>query len=108
MARAAETPRAIWPPDSSAGRRSRTWAGNSTNSRVEMHLVSRGTQQVAIPAAGIVASFAAGEPIWTENSQKYTATGIASLGTAAGFGSRQQWLDTDAGFALSLFQSERG
>jgi len=81
---------------------------NDRHSRVEMHLVSRLPQQVAVPGAGIVASFAAGESIWTESSCKYTLDGIASLGTAAGFGLREQWLDTDAGFALSLFQSARG
>ena len=81
---------------------------NDRDSRVEMHLVSRLPQQVAVPGAGIVASFAAGESIWTESSCKYTLAGIASLGTAAGFGLREQWLDTDAGFALSLFQSARG
>ena len=81
---------------------------NDRHSRVEMHLVSRLPQQVAVPGAGIVASFAAGESIWTESSCKYTLAGIASLGAAAGFGLREQWLDTDAGFALSLFQSARG
>jgi dimethylhistidine N-methyltransferase len=81
---------------------------NDRHSRVEMHLVSRGPQQVALPGAGLVASFAARESIWTESSCKYTPAGIASLGMAAGFGLREQWLDTDAGFALSLFQSERG
>ncbi len=81
---------------------------NARQSRVEMHLVSREPQQVAVPGAGLVASFAAGESIWTETSCKYTPAGIASLGTAAGFALREQWLDTDAGFALSLFQSERG
>jgi L-histidine N-alpha-methyltransferase len=73
-----------------------------------MHLVSLGLQQVAIPGAGLVANFAAGESIWTESSCKYTPAGIASLGTAAGFALRQQWVDTDAGFALSLLQAERG
>jgi len=81
---------------------------NGRHSRVEMHLVSRGPQQVAVPGAGIVASFAAGESIWTESSRKYTTAGIAQLGAAAGFGLRQQWVDTDAAFALSLFQAERG
>ncbi len=81
---------------------------NDRHACVEMHLVSRVSQQVAVAGAGLVASFAAGESIWTESSYKYTPSGIASLGTAAGFGLREQWLDTDAGFALSLFQSERG
>jgi dimethylhistidine N-methyltransferase len=81
---------------------------NDRRARVEMHLVSRVPQSVALPGAGLVASFAAGESIWTESSCKYTPAGIASLGTAAGFGLRQQWLDTEAGFALSLFQSDRG
>ena len=78
---------------------------NDRQSRVEMHLVSRGPQQVAVGDAGIVASFAGGESIWTESSCKYTPARVASLGKAAGFGLREQWLDTDAGFALSLFQS---
>jgi dimethylhistidine N-methyltransferase len=81
---------------------------NSRHSRMEMHLVSRTPQQVAIPGAGILASFAAGESIWTESSRKYTTAGIALLGAAAGFGLRQQWVDADTGFALSLFQSDRG
>jgi uncharacterized SAM-dependent methyltransferase len=73
-----------------------------------MHLVSRGPQEVAIPGAGIVASVAAGESIWTESSRKYTTAGIAQLGAAAGFELRQQWVDTDTGFALSLFHADRG
>ena len=75
---------------------------------IDVALVSRTPQQVAIPGAGILASFAAGESIWTESSRKYTTAGIAQLGAAAGFELRQQWVDTDTGFALSPLQSERG
>lgn len=81
---------------------------NDRHSRVEMHLVSRVPQQVEVPGAGVVAGFAAGESIWTESSYKYTPAAIAALGAAGGFALREQWLDGDAGFALSLFQSERG
>jgi uncharacterized SAM-dependent methyltransferase len=41
---------------------------NARHSRVEMPLVSRGPQQVAIPGADPVARFAAGESGWTESS----------------------------------------
>ena len=79
---------------------------NAAARRVEMHLVSRKDQEVSIPRAGCVARFAAGEAIWTESSYKYTPEEILSLGAAAGFRSRQQWLDGEARFALTLFAAE--
>jgi L-histidine N-alpha-methyltransferase len=76
------------------------------HSRVEMHLVSRTAHEVAIPGAGIRAGFDAGESIWTESSFKYTPDGIASLAAAAGFKVRGQWVDAEAGFALSLLRGQ--
>lgn len=76
---------------------------NAALKRVEMHLVSLADQTVSIPRAGCSVRFAAGETIWTESSYKYTPQEVLSLGAAAGFRSRDQWIDPDARFALTLF-----
>jgi L-histidine N-alpha-methyltransferase len=88
---AAFTHRAVW---------------NAGLKRVEMHLVSRTDQTVVIPRADCSVRFAAGEAIWTESSYKYTPEEVNALGAGAGFRSRQQWLDPDARFALTLFAAE--
>jgi uncharacterized SAM-dependent methyltransferase len=48
-------------------------------------------------------SFEAGERIWTESSYKYEPEQIVAMGASAGLASRNQWVDTDVGFALTLF-----
>jgi uncharacterized SAM-dependent methyltransferase len=50
------------------------------------------------------ASFEAGESIWTENSYKFEAAGIARLGAAVHLRVREQWVDHTARFALTLFE----
>jgi dimethylhistidine N-methyltransferase len=70
--------------------------------RIEMHLVSRQRQTVEIRAIDLRVSFEAGESIWTESSYKYTEAAIEHMGAAAGFSIRQQWIDGDARFALTL------
>jgi L-histidine N-alpha-methyltransferase len=79
---------------------------NRAESRVEMHLVSRRAQRVAIPRAGCDVSFEAGEFIWTESSYKYSAEQVLAMGAAAGFRSLEQWIESDARFALTLFLAE--
>jgi dimethylhistidine N-methyltransferase len=79
---------------------------NATDQRVEMHLVSTRDQTVRVPAAGLTVAFAAGECIWTESSYKYEPGQILEMGRAAGFASQHQWIDRDAGFALTLFVAE--
>jgi uncharacterized SAM-dependent methyltransferase len=76
---------------------------NAKESRVEMHLESRRAQTVRIPRAEIEVRFAAGERIWTESSYKYSREQVAVMGDSAGFDLRQQWLEPDAPFALTLF-----
>lgn len=78
---------------------------NAGRSRVEMHLVSRVPQRVLIAGADLAVEFEAGESIWTESSNKYTPARIAEFAAAAGFSVRGQWVDADAGFALSLMQA---
>ena len=68
-----------------------------------MHLVSRRDQVVSIPRADSTVRFRAGETIWTESSYKYTPAEVVALGSAAGFQSREQWIDPEARFALTLF-----
>jgi dimethylhistidine N-methyltransferase len=76
---------------------------NARHSRIEMHLVSRRSQTVSIPRAGCQVDFSSGEFIWTESSYKYRPEEIVERVERAGFRSRQQWIDADARFSLTLF-----
>jgi L-histidine N-alpha-methyltransferase len=76
---------------------------NASEQRIEMHLVSRREQTVRITVPQITASFAADEYIWTESSYKYDRDQIRDMGDSAGFMTLEQWIDEDAGFALTLF-----
>ena len=76
---------------------------NASEQRVEMHLVSRRPQAVHVAAAGLTVPFEAGEWIWTESSYKYDPGAVVAEGLAAGFGRAEQWLDTEAGFAVTRF-----
>ena len=78
---------------------------NRACSRMEMHLVSRRTQTVRIPGAGLTVEFRDGESIWTESSYKYTPDGVAGLVGEAGFSLSRQWMEPEARFALSLFRA---
>jgi L-histidine Nalpha-methyltransferase len=75
---------------------------NGAEQRIEMHLVSRTAQTVAIRAAGITVAFERGERIWTESSYKYEPDQIERMAVETSFAIRDQWIDTDARFALSL------
>ena len=68
-----------------------------------MHLESVVEQAVSIPAAELEVQFTRGESIWTESSYKYDPDGVRDLGCRAGFGRCQQWVDANAGFAVSAF-----
>lgn len=80
--------RAVWRPDAA---------------RIEMHLVSRGDQQVVIPGADLTVRLADGETIWTESSYKYQPAAIGRLGQQAGLEVQAQWIDQPGRFALTLF-----
>jgi dimethylhistidine N-methyltransferase len=73
-----------------------------THQRIEMHLVSRAFQTVHIAAANATVTFARDESIWTESSYKYLPDQIVGMGADAGFATRDQWIDADARFALTL------
>jgi L-histidine Nalpha-methyltransferase len=76
---------------------------NAERQRIEMHLVSLVDQVVTVRAADSTVSFAANEWIWTESSYKYTPDQIVDMGAEANFATRDQWVDEDARFALTLF-----
>ncbi len=73
---------------------------NDAESRIEMHLVSRWTQQVYV--AGYTIAFDAGAFIHTENSYKYTTDDFCALSRAAGWQVRAIWSDKQERFALGL------
>ena len=73
----------------------------ATESRIEMHLVSRTYQLVHV--AGHQIRFAAGETIHTENSYKYGVADFAALAACCGWTSARVWTDADQLFSLHLF-----
>ncbi len=75
---------------------------NRHEGRIEMHLVSTRQQIVRVSSAGVSVAFKADEPIWTESSYKYEPDGIIEMGVEASFAPRDQWIDPDARFALTL------
>jgi L-histidine Nalpha-methyltransferase len=75
---------------------------NEAERRIEMHLESRRAQTVRVAEADLSVSFEPGERIWTESSYKYTPEEIERMAASTGFGVRDQWIDDDARFALTL------
>jgi dimethylhistidine N-methyltransferase len=80
-------------------------AWNAGDSRMEMHLRSRRTQQVAIRGADLDIALHADELIWTESSYKYDAAGLRAMIERAGFQTRTQWIDPRDQFALTLAEA---
>lgn len=76
---------------------------NADRGRVEMHLVSRETQNVKID--GHVFDFDRGESIHTESSYKYTVDEFVELAGRAGFVSRKVWTDSENLFSLHYFDT---
>ena len=78
---------------------------NAEASRIESYLVSLAEQTVCITGAGCCVRFEAGEEIFTESSYKYEPAQIVVMGEIAGFASREQWVEPESRFALTLFES---
>jgi L-histidine N-alpha-methyltransferase len=75
---------------------------NRRASRVEMHLVSTRAQRVRIAHAELDIAFREGEHIWTESSYKFSPEAVAARLSDAGFTPRDQWIDRESQFALTL------
>jgi dimethylhistidine N-methyltransferase len=66
--------------------------------RIEMHLVSRCDQVVAV--CGRESEFGEGETLHTENSYKYTVEGLRALAQRAGFRPGPAWTDPQRLFSV--------
>jgi dimethylhistidine N-methyltransferase len=78
---------------------------NRQASRVEMHLVSRVAQDVRVEGSELSFGLEEGETIWTESSYKFEANALRQLVQPAGFLQRNQWIDEEARFALTVFEA---
>lgn len=71
---------------------------NAPLQRIEMHLVSRERQSVALGDQRFV--FEEGEALHTENSYKFTIDGLRALAASAGFRPGPVWTDPDRLFSV--------
>lgn len=78
---------------------------NAPQQRVEMHLLSRRTQQVHF--AGRSHGFAEGETLHTENSYKFTLSGLRALAVKAGLQPGPAWLAPGGMFCLHWLGAPR-
>jgi len=69
---------------------------------MDMFLVSTREQRVRIESVDLEFQLRKDEAIWTESSYKYTPDGLITQLRNSGFESMGQWIDHDAGFALTL------
>lgn len=76
---------------------------NEELGRIEMYLVSRRRQRVAIDGLSQEINFERGEAIHTENSYKYSPAEIGALARASGFSIERQWFDAGHLFSSTLF-----
>ena len=76
---------------------------NEAESRIEMHLVSLGEQDVHL--GGETIHFASGETIWTESSYKHTPTAFRELSTRAGYKTEAVWSDAQGLFSVQMLIS---
>jgi dimethylhistidine N-methyltransferase len=84
--------------DPSGFRHRAVW--NASESRIEMHLVSRHRQLVRVGDA--LVSFAEDEPLVSEYSHKYTPQTFAAQARAAGWRIGQAWTDPRRWFTVQL------
>jgi len=72
--------------------------------RIEMYLVSLKRQTVTFPC-GTQFEFAQGEPLYTEDSHKYTIESFREMAARAGFSPRAVWTDEERLFAIHWLES---
>ena len=76
---------------------------NADEQRVEMHLVSRYTQSVAV--LGRPVHFAMGESIHTENAYKHGLLKFRSMAARSGWEQTQLWTGGQSRYAVHVFES---
>jgi L-histidine Nalpha-methyltransferase len=77
---------------------------NEPMGRVEIFLDSLAAQRVRIEALDREIAFAAGEPIHTENSYKYSPAEILALVQTSGLDLERQWLDSERRYSVNLLR----
>ncbi len=75
---------------------------NAGEGRIEMHLVSDASQAVRIPRARTMLGLRQGDAIHTEDSYKYTTSGIYNMADSAGLAVRRLWTDDARLFSVTL------
>jgi L-histidine N-alpha-methyltransferase len=78
---------------------------DAENEWIEMHLRADRAMQVLIPEVHLEVEFAAGEELSTEISAKFQRHSVEAELDEAGFTTAAWWTDTQARFALSLWQA---
>ena len=76
---------------------------NPDAGRIEMHLVSKESQQVRLNGHSF--EFEQGERLHTESSYKYTPQEFLALAGRVGFSCRRHWLDSEGLFAIYLLDA---
>lgn len=76
---------------------------DESEGRMEMYLVSRARQTVAIRSLDAEIHFEEGETIHTENSYKYDLDQLAALARESGFSLERTWMDSLRRFSFNLF-----
>lgn len=76
---------------------------NASVHRIEMYLVSLKRQSVTIGCERF--DFAAGEPVHTEDSHKYTIESFREMAAKAGFNPRAVWTDEERLFSVHWLES---
>jgi uncharacterized SAM-dependent methyltransferase len=71
---------------------------NAPLQRIEMHLVSRQRQKIAL--GGECYEFEEGQTLHTENSYKFTIDGLRALAVRAGFTPGPAWTDEQHLFSV--------
>lgn len=79
---------------------------NERKRRVEMHLVAKTAQEVAIPALRDTLRFERGETIRTELSRKFTGETLAQLIASTGYAFEAHYTPADEYFSLALARRE--
>jgi len=79
---------------------------NDADGRIEMYLVSRKRQRVAIRGLDLDVELEAGERIHTENSYKYSQEELGALSAGCGLRLAHQWTDARGWFTVNLLTSE--
>jgi L-histidine N-alpha-methyltransferase len=77
---------------------------NTAHSRIEMHLRANRDVAVTIESIGMESEFRAGETIHTENSRKFTETGIGDMASHAGLSVRDWYSDEAGWFSVVLME----